>query len=240
LNFLLCLYKLINTDKKEKKMAFEIKLKCIHKCNKYCKTTLVGPDGNAPQNNADWIIGVAYRDGPNPNYNHKTKRCDKYGKKESHAIYLDRYDPDNWDKSTNHILNPDEIVIMDSHIHIEFSYPLNNPLNVDLSSKNPNGFTKKEIVDHIVRIYREIYAEEERTAHPQAYTVKSDKMGEGISDVQEHVVIPTDQRQLFSCMINRNSTEGVYGIWGHDLSDLAIEGLTYNPETKELTMHIGS
>lgn len=54
-------------------------------------------------------------------------------------------------------------------------------------------------------------------------------------------VLPLDLRvKMNGGLLNRNSTQGIYGIWGHDLSDLAIEILNYDPETKQVRMFIGS
>ena len=40
--------------------------------------------------------------------------------------------------------------------------------------------------------------------------------------------------------LNRNQTNGIYGIWGHDIGDLVIECITYCPETKIVSMSIES
>ena len=50
-------------------------------------------------------------------------------------------------------------------------------------------------------------------------------------------VIPIEHRGGF---LNRRATEGKYGIWGHDLSDLFIEGISYYPDSKVVRMFIGS
>lgn len=51
------------------------------------------------------------------------------------------------------------------------------------------------------------------------------------------VVIPLEHR---GNIINRNMTDGVFGIYGHDMGDLIIEGLWYNRIEKRLYMDIGS
>lgn len=50
-------------------------------------------------------------------------------------------------------------------------------------------------------------------------------------------VVPVEMRGSF---MNRHETDGIYGIWGHDIGDLGIERLTYNPNNKSLSMSIGS
>jgi hypothetical protein len=51
------------------------------------------------------------------------------------------------------------------------------------------------------------------------------------------IVIPIEHR---GTILNRNTTDGVYGIFGHDLEDLVIEHIHYNRVEKLLTLHIGS
>lgn len=51
------------------------------------------------------------------------------------------------------------------------------------------------------------------------------------------VVIPVEHR---GTLLNRNTTDGVFGIYGHDLEDLVIENMHYSREGKLLTIYIGS
>ena len=53
----------------------------------------------------------------------------------------------------------------------------------------------------------------------------------------DYVVIPLEHRGE---ILNRNTTNGVYGIYGHDLDDLFIESMYYNRIDKILTIDIGS
>jgi hypothetical protein len=101
------------------------------------------------------------------------------------------------EKEIEKLLNKNKIVIEDSTVTIIIDYPLNNPVRFELKSKN--GFTKRELVRQISDHYHKIYSEEEQTA-----TIKT---------------IPVKQRTK---MYNRNQTNGKYGIWGHDLADLAL------------------
>lgn len=50
-------------------------------------------------------------------------------------------------------------------------------------------------------------------------------------------VLPVSMRRG---LINRPETNGIYGIWGHDIGDLVIEGMYYDKESKKFTMSIGS
>ncbi|MDO6432966.1 hypothetical protein Q4E93_20325 [Flavitalea sp. BT771] len=66
-------------------------------------------------------------------------------------------------------------------------------------ASHSSGFTRRQIILEISKRYHQMYEEEERTA-----TIKT---------------IPVEQRKT---MYNRNETNGKYGIWGHDLSDLEL------------------
>lgn len=41
-------------------------------------------------------------------------------------------------------------------------------------------------------------------------------------------------------MMNRNMTDGCFGIWGHDLGDLVLEGIVFHNSGKDITFSIGS
>jgi hypothetical protein len=53
-------------------------------------------------------------------------------------------------------------------------------------------------------------------------------------------IVPFEYRKYFGPLVNRHETNGKYGIWGHDLSDLCLEGIYYNKATGTVTLDIGS
>ncbi len=54
-------------------------------------------------------------------------------------------------------------------------------------------------------------------------------------------IVPTmEARWAASNLLNRPQSDGFWGIWGHDIGDLVIESLIYDPTTHVLSMHIGS
>lgn len=112
----------------------------------------------------------------------------------------------------DNILNIDDVVITDTKIKIPFDYPLNGTHIFEFESTN--GFTRRNIMTHICQTYADIYKKEEETS-----------------------VKETDSTT--GCL-NRSETSGVYGIWGHDIGDLAIERLSYDPQTQTIKMFIGS
>ena len=66
---------------------------------------------------------------------------------------------------------------------------------------------------HIYEAYKNIYDEEE-----------------------QQVGDPGTYENLY----NRKKSEGPYGIWGHQLGDLYLESINYNPKTKTVNLAIGS
>src|SRR4030095_1853750 len=63
----------------------------------------------------------------------------------------------------------------------------------------PQGFTRGELVRAICDEYAHVYDAEEGTAHTKP--------------------VPPEERGERA---ERNSTDGAYGIWGHDLEDLVL------------------
>ncbi len=68
-----------------------------------------------------------------------------------------------------------------------------------ISSTNKAGFGREELIVEISNRYHRIYREEEESS-----TTKT---------------IPIEERET---LLNRNKTNGIYGIWGHDIEDLDL------------------
>jgi len=85
---------------------------------------------------------------------------------------------------------------------VYLQYPLGVTVELDVKKIKTIG----SLLWHIAMAYKKIYEEEEKTTKIK--------------------VIPIDERGVCS---NRNKTDGIYGIWGHDLIDLQFEKITlYN------------
>ena len=95
-----------------------------------------------------------------------------------------------------HLINKDEVVIPESRVALIIDYPLKAPFAFMLFSDK--GFTRGTLIRLISYQYRLIYEEEENTAKTKT--------------------LPPGQRKI----INRNTTDGIYGIWGHDIGDLVL------------------
>lgn len=96
--------------------------------------------------------------------------------------------------------NPDEILVKETSARLIIDYPMLNPALIEISEKN--GFTRKKLIELITLNYNKIYNKEEATAKTK--------------------VIPINER---TSSINRNETDGKYGIYGHDLEDLDLSGI---------------
>ncbi|WP_310555646.1 hypothetical protein [Flavobacterium sp.] len=108
---------------------------------------------------------------------------------------------ENPENEIDKLIDADKIVIENTEITLNIDYPLNKPAKLVLKS-SAKGFTKKQLVLEISKKYNEIYNEEEKTAKTKT--------------------IPIDKREG---LINRNETDGKYGIWGHDIGDLDLSSI---------------
>lgn len=112
------------------------------------------------------------------------------------------------------LLNKDETVIRDTVIKIIIDYPLTNQYEFSLTSAT--GFSRQQLLLEISNCYYKLYEEEEKTA-----SIKT---------------VPVAKR---TTMYNRNQTNGKYGIWGHDITDLVLnEILVYKTTGGEIILSL--
>ena len=281
------------------KKEWNIPFYCYHLCTQRCSQI------NLRERISSRSIRYILVD--NPDYvNHK---CQLNTKLEKTFIRLSTFDPERPMGGTGPLYEPDEIVISDTRINVNISYPLSITLEVTIISQNSYGFTLCELINSIKVIYQFIYYEEERTSVPQCYRLKRDCqkcIGKKIEDyvIEENkldcecsicyekhtthsivklkcdhifhkdciykwiennpscplcrknviecdecdgsgfiyydyngTVIPVDHRGNY---LNRNTTNGIFGIFGHDLEDLVIENMYYNKENRLLSLNISS
>nr|HEX4313015.1 hypothetical protein [Kofleriaceae bacterium] len=94
---------------------------------------------------------------------------------------------------------PDEVVIPHVKALLVIKYPLSVPASIEVSSSVEFGFTRRELVQAICDSYAHVYEAEEATALTKPLALEERT---------------ANQR--------RNRTDGLYGIWGYDLSDLLL------------------
>jgi len=115
------------------------------------------------------------------------------------------------------LISKDEVVIPPNKITIIIDYPLS--INYEFELTSSIGFTRAQLITEISKHYHKLYDEEEKTA-----TIKT---------------LPLEQRKVY----NRNTTNGKYGIWGHDIGDLVLDDIIVHKTSDSkllLTLEIDS
>ena len=125
---------------------------------------------------------------------------------------------DSADTSVTLLQKPDEIVIPFEHAVLVIDWPLTNPARIAITAPIVQGFTRRELVRAICEEYGNVYEAEEGTAQTKSIPPAERAEGE-----------------------KRNRTDGVYGIWGHDLSELRLTAVRWTrlPQgTVEIELHV--
>jgi hypothetical protein len=121
---------------------------------------------------------------------------DPENKLEGPSPYVNLAQPE---KDLKQMRNAEEVVFTGTNLIVILDYPLRNEVNFPVSASSPRGFTRADLARKVADLYKRVYEEEAQTS--------------------KIAVIPLEQRKG---LINRNETNGKYGIWGHDLSDLVL------------------
>jgi hypothetical protein len=121
---------------------------------------------------------------------------DPENKSEGPSPYVNLADPE---KDLKWMRKAQEIVFTATNLIVVLDYPLRKEFSFPITSASPSGFSRAELVRKVADLYKQLYAEEAETS--------------------KIAVIPLAERKG---LINRNETNGKYGIWGHDLSDLVL------------------
>lgn len=116
----------------------------------------------------------------------------------------------------------DKIVIDGNDVvKVNIDYPLQDVFSFDL--RPDGGVTKRQLIDFICLTYRKIYDDEEKS----------------MDNTKKNKIQDTNSGKASGC-INRPQSSGTYGIWGHILEDLFIEGISYNKPTRTVELSMGS
>lgn len=158
---------------------------------------------------------LQFRSGKNPDYNESTNQCALFNQKQLCSPSIN-----DWlnQKDQFNLESPNEIVIPEQKISIAIDYPVRDRYTFDFDANTEQGFTREFLIDCICSQYKKIYEEENAVCK----------------------VSSIDERMRMGGLINRESTDGPYGIWGHDIDDLYLEGITYHASTKMVILSIGS
>ncbi len=123
------------------------------------------------------------------------------------------------------LTNPDEVVIPESEIKIKFHYPLKTELISVFKADTEDGFTRKGLAKVVIKTYEEIYEAEEKTYTESSASRHTSMYGEAHPGV---------------LLLNREETNGTYGIYGHDIEDLLLHRVSYNARAGYWTLGIDS
>ncbi len=119
-------------------------------------------------------------------------------------------EPENY---IDQLIGRDEIVLKQNEAILMIDYPLRQPIEIKIQSKDKEGFRRGELILQISQEYKRIYKEEEVSAKTKT--------------------IPLEKREG---IINRNQTDGAYGIWGHDIEDLDLSRIFVHFRKNELPL----
>lgn len=110
--------------------------------------------------------------------------------------------------------NPDEIVLHAYLVPVFFNYPIEHPKTISLNFPGGEqvGVTRKELLEKIFQQYQKIYQEEELTSSNRPDFVNGE----------------------------RNTTHGVWGIWGYNLGSLRIKGMKWISDIEAYQLLISS
>ena len=107
------------------------------------------------------------------------------------------------DKNWENICNINQIVIPDTFFSITIYFPLSCVLDIQINSPSSNGFTLKDLLEHIQRIYNYIYNKEEQTSPPQIYQIKHEcttcKYKDDYKGYLNEIKIENDQSCVICC-----------------------------------------
>ena len=78
-------------------------------------------------------------------------------------------------------------------------------------------------------------------SNPARYQIKTGKTGMGLVKLLGTIgKLYQKTYDVEDSSMDNEEDGGRYGIWGHDIGDLALEGIDINHKTKKITLDIGS
>jgi hypothetical protein len=98
--------------------------------------------------------------------------CNKKNLIKKTCVRISEFNIDSISENNEILFNINNKVIPDNFFKIFLFYPLSHLFEVLIETPNSNGFTLKELLQSIKKIYEFIYSEEERTSEPRNYRLK--------------------------------------------------------------------
>lgn len=143
------------------------------------------------------------------------------------------------EKSLERQREPDAIVIPMSDIRIQFDYPLTRPVIYSYQADALEGFTRNHLAQCVIAGYTQIYNEENDFVNKRNHQLKygacfmwhlvvkrlnlrSVFPADLIRLINTYCIVHPKQRPKGPFMLNRPTTDGPHGIWGHSLGDLEL------------------
>lgn len=116
-------------------------------------------------------------------------------------------------------LLPNEIVLPSNRTYmLTIDYPLDMPFRTKVKT-GKNGITRIKVIELVIRYYKKIYMEETTSSKIKP------RLGKDGGNAP---------------LLNRNHTDGKYGIWGHELKDLVLHTLYVDEKKETLTVDCDS
>ena len=281
---------------------WKIKLYSKHICNEMCKFAYIQED-IVDRTSIMFIID-------NPDY--IDGKCPFSMKLNTSSVQISTFNKTDPYTIDGELLFYKNIVIPDTQIYLNISFPLKEQKNIRITSDNPLGFSLSYLINKIKNVYKWVYEEEENTSSINTFTIvdQCDKCNFGqikdpeiimnsISDISNDNNVINDDKcsicletlmfnskmticnhkfhkdciyewikndkntcplcrtNLSTCsncnngliftkyigkvipknmrgILNRNQSDGVFGIYGYDFDDLFIDEMVYNKNTKVL------
>jgi len=276
---------------------WNIKLYSKHICNDMCKLAY----SHEYNSNNSLIFTII----ENPDY--KEGKCQYNMKLNPSSIQIrdfNKHDPYTID---GELLFFNNIVIPDTKIYLNISFPLKEGKNILITSDNELGFSLSSLINKIKNVYKWIYQEEENTSSIKKFKIidqctclfnYNNNINNSLTDFKEdkdksstcsicleplkenakktscnHIyhkecisewinnnknTCPLCRKNLFICknncnngllyseyigkiipkhlrgISNRNTTDGIFGIYSYDFEELFIDEMLYNSVTKIL------
>jgi len=145
----------------------------------------------------------------------------------------------NPDESVARQRYPAEVVIPMPAIRLEFDYPLAQPVIYGYQADTPGGFSRIHLARCVVAGYNRIYKEEDDFVQKQKQEakygacyvwrmiVKRNNLDEVFAPevielINKYCIVHSEKRPRNGFIMNRQTTAGPHGIWGHSLGDLVL------------------